>query len=35
LALVSLPSSSPAYTAPFDRKQVAWSELGRLLRSAT
>jgi hypoxanthine-DNA glycosylase len=31
LALVPLPSSSPAHTASFDSKQLKWSELGRLL----
>jgi TDG/mug DNA glycosylase family protein len=31
LTLVSLPSSSPAHTAPFDSKRLKWSELGRLL----
>ena len=34
VTLLSLPSSSPAHTAPFDSKQVAWSQLGRLLRDS-
>lgn len=34
LALVPLPSSSPAYTVPFANKQVAWNRLGRVLRNS-
>jgi TDG/mug DNA glycosylase family protein len=35
VALVSLPSSSPAYTAPFESKQAAWNQLGRILRDSS
>lgn len=31
LALIPLPSSSPAYTAPFAEKAAAWGVLGRYL----
>jgi hypoxanthine-DNA glycosylase len=31
LALLPLPSSSPAYTLPFEAKLEAWRELGRFL----
>lgn len=34
LALVSLPSSSPAHTASLEGKRLKWSELGRLLSGA-
>ena len=27
---IDLPSSSPAYTLPFDEKAIRWSEIGRL-----
>lgn len=30
LQLIDLPSSSPAYTIPFDRKAARWAELGPL-----
>jgi TDG/mug DNA glycosylase family protein len=32
LALIPLPSSSPAYTRPFEEKLAAWMELARYLR---
>ena len=32
LTLLSLPSSSPAYTAPLESKQSRWSELRALVR---
>ena len=32
LTLLSLPSSSPAHTAPFDSKQRRWSELNLCVR---
>jgi len=31
VALIALPSSSPAYTLPFARKAAAWGELRRFL----
>jgi hypoxanthine-DNA glycosylase len=31
LALIALPSSSPAYTLPFDAKREAWLKLGAFL----
>jgi TDG/mug DNA glycosylase family protein len=30
-AVIALPSSSPAYTLPFDRKAVAWSVLAEVI----
>jgi len=34
VALIPLPSSSPAFTLPFDDKKRHWMELGRFLDSA-
>ena len=33
LTLITLPSSSPAYTAPFERKLAAWRQLRAFLSS--
>ncbi|HEX2623901.1 MAG TPA: DNA-deoxyinosine glycosylase [Sphingomicrobium sp.] len=30
IALIDLPSSSPAYTLPFDAKAIRWAQLGTL-----
>jgi hypoxanthine-DNA glycosylase len=30
IALIDLPSSSPAYTLPFDAKVIRWAQLGTL-----